>query len=140
MMILNFRYGKVQSVKILPRKSDENNSLSSTNQSNVNSNTNSNSHLASSYSNGISATVAFIDIKSASKAHNSENKIEERTLKTDYYEPPASSTSSSAIFIHEREDAHSHSIIQRPSQVNSGSVYGNTNNNSVRSQRHTPSR
>ncbi|KAH7642214.1 hypothetical protein HUG17_5259 [Dermatophagoides farinae] len=37
--------------------------------------------------NSVSATVAFIDIKSAAKAHSSENKIEERTLKTDYYEP-----------------------------------------------------
>ncbi|KAH9409555.1 hypothetical protein TYRP_010565 [Tyrophagus putrescentiae] len=36
--------------------------------------------------NGVSATVSFIDIKSAAKAHSCENKIEERTLKTDYYE------------------------------------------------------
>lgn len=73
------RYGKVQSVKILPKKEDD--------------------------SGGACATVAFIDIKSAAKAHNADNKIEDRTLKTDYYEPPASSTASSAIYIHERDDA-----------------------------------
>ncbi|XP_054716881.1 msx2-interacting protein-like [Uloborus diversus] len=73
------RYGKVQSVKILPKKEDE--------------------------SGGSCATVAFIDIKSAAKAHNADNKIDDRTLKTDYYEPPASSTASSAIYIHERDDA-----------------------------------
>ncbi|XP_055949424.1 protein split ends-like isoform X2 [Argiope bruennichi] len=72
------KYGKVQSVKILPQKEEE---------------------------SGFCATVAFIDIKSASKAHNADNKIDDRTLKTDYYQPPASSTSSSAIYIHERDDA-----------------------------------
>ncbi|GIY27457.1 hypothetical protein CDAR_240701 [Caerostris darwini] len=70
------RYGKVQSVKILPKKEEE---------------------------SGSCATVAFIDIKSAAKAHNADNKIDDRTLKTDYYEPQA--TASSAIFIHERDDA-----------------------------------
>lgn len=69
----------MQSVKILPKKEDD--------------------------SGGACATVAFIDIKSAAKAHNADNKIEDRTLKTDYYEPPASSTASSAIYIHERDDA-----------------------------------
>ena len=55
--------------------------------------------------NDYSATIAFNDIKSAAKAHNAENKIEERILKTNYYEPPANSTSS-AIYIHEsRGDA-----------------------------------
>ncbi|XP_076315949.1 uncharacterized protein LOC143228608 [Tachypleus tridentatus] len=75
------RYGKVQSVKILP-KNDENAST-------------------------VAATVAFIDIRSASKAHNADNKIDERTLKTDYYEPPVSSATSSAtcIYIHEKDDA-----------------------------------
>ncbi|GFW41149.1 hypothetical protein TNCV_841892 [Trichonephila clavipes] len=73
------RYGKVQSVKILPKKEEE---------------------------SGACATVAFIDIKSAAKAHNADNKIDDRTLKTDYYEPPASSTASSAIYIHERDHGH----------------------------------
>ncbi|XP_013774796.1 LOW QUALITY PROTEIN: msx2-interacting protein-like [Limulus polyphemus] len=80
------RYGKVQSVKILPKK-DENTST-------------------------VAATVAFIDIRSAAKAHNADNKIDERTLKTDYYEPPVSSAASSAtcIYIHEKDDALGRSI------------------------------
>uniref|UniRef100_T1J4C3 Msx2-interacting protein n=1 Tax=Strigamia maritima TaxID=126957 RepID=T1J4C3_STRMM len=72
------RYGRVQSVKLLAKKEDE---------------------------VGLCATVAFIDIKSASKAHSSDNKIDERTLKTDYYEPPTSSMAGAAIHIHERDDA-----------------------------------
>lgn len=77
-LLLSLRFGKVQSVKFLPSGSGC----------------------------GVCATVAFTDIRSAEKAYNDDNKIEERLLKTDYYEPPASSTSQSAIFIHEtREDA-----------------------------------
>lgn len=33
------------------------------------------------------ATVAFMDIKSASKAHTSEHKFDDRVLTTEYYEP-----------------------------------------------------
>lgn len=72
------RYGRVQSVKLLAKKDEE---------------------------NGVCATVAFIDIKSASKAQSAENKIDERTLKTDYYEPTTPSTASAAIHIHERDDS-----------------------------------
>ena len=51
------------------------------------------------------ATVAFIDIRSAAKAFQCpDNQIEERLLKTEFYEPPASSTASSAIFIHDNRD------------------------------------
>ncbi|KAL1418557.1 hypothetical protein MTO96_005595 [Rhipicephalus appendiculatus] len=53
------RYGKVQSVKIR-RDAD-----------------------------GVCATVSFIDLRSAAKAHVAENKLDERLLKTEYYEPPA---------------------------------------------------
>ncbi|XP_022247610.1 protein split ends-like isoform X2 [Limulus polyphemus] len=75
------RYGKVQSVKILAKKDED--------------------------TPTVAATVAFIDIRSAAKAHNADNKIDERTLKTDYYEPPVSSAASSAtcIYIHEKDDA-----------------------------------
>ncbi|XP_022250320.1 msx2-interacting protein-like isoform X2 [Limulus polyphemus] len=75
------RYGKVQSVKILSKKDED--------------------------TPTVAATVAFIDIRSAAKAHNADNKIDERTLKTDYYEPPVSSAASSAtcIYIHEKDDA-----------------------------------
>ena len=54
-----FRYGRVQSVKFLHNEGD----------------------------GPVSAAVAFVDIRSASKAHNAINKCEDRTLKTDYYEP-----------------------------------------------------
>lgn len=37
----------------------------------------------------MACTVAFMDIKSASKAHNAELKIDDRTLNTEYYEPAA---------------------------------------------------
>ncbi|EEB11615.1 hypothetical protein Phum_PHUM127560 [Pediculus humanus corporis] len=52
------KYGRVQSVKLLPG------------------------------SNGsICAAVAFMDIKSASKAHNCEHTLDEHSLSTEYYEP-----------------------------------------------------
>ncbi|KAK3919332.1 Msx2-interacting protein [Frankliniella fusca] len=38
---------------------------------------------------GLCATVAFMDIKSAAKAHLNEHKLDERCLSTEYYEPPA---------------------------------------------------
>ncbi|XP_014262503.1 protein split ends isoform X3 [Cimex lectularius] len=61
------RYGRVQSVKLLGRSSkDEENS-----------------------SGGVCATVSFMDIKSAAKAHHSEQKLDERVLTTEYHEPAA---------------------------------------------------
>ncbi|KAG1661257.1 Protein split ends [Nymphon striatum] len=79
LLLLSDRYGRVQSVKVLSKnKEDEVNT------------------------NGLCATIAFIDIKSASKAHSGDNKVDERTLKTEYYEPI--STVSSAIHIHERNE------------------------------------
>nr|CAD7425500.1 unnamed protein product [Timema monikensis] len=57
-------YGRVQSVKLLPRREEEG-------------------------STGLCATVAFMDIKSAAKAHNMEHKLDERCLSTEYYEPAA---------------------------------------------------
>ncbi|KAF6213314.1 hypothetical protein GE061_011033 [Apolygus lucorum] len=38
---------------------------------------------------GACATVSFMDIKSAAKAHHSEQKLDERTLTTEYHEPAA---------------------------------------------------
>lgn len=38
---------------------------------------------------GICATVSFMDIKSASKAHNNEHKLDEHSLTTEYHEPAA---------------------------------------------------
>uniref|UniRef100_A0AAR5QAE3 RRM domain-containing protein n=1 Tax=Dendroctonus ponderosae TaxID=77166 RepID=A0AAR5QAE3_DENPD len=59
-------YGRVQSVKLLPRTPEEKTGEVQ-----------------------MACTVAFMDIKSASKAHNAELKIDDRTLNTKYYEPAA---------------------------------------------------
>lgn len=52
----------------------------------------SNNNVTSSNHNCITmcaATIAFMDIKSASKAHLAEHKFEDRILTTEYYEPSA---------------------------------------------------
>ena len=46
---------------------------------------------------GGAATVAFMDIKSANKAHSVEHKIEDRLLKTDYYDPSSFNVGSTVI-------------------------------------------
>lgn len=55
-----FRYGRVESVKILPKRSAE---------------------------GGRAAFVDFVDIRSATKAHESVNRIGDREMRTDYNEP-----------------------------------------------------
>lgn len=119
------RYGKVQSVKILPSRSSNESSACN--------------------NNSVCATVAFIDIRSASKAHNGENKIEEHVLKTDYYEPPASSTATSHIYIHEtREDAllvhRQQQQLPTSSGINLPYSIGASGQGSARAPRHIPSR
>ncbi len=67
----------MQSVKLLPRnngKDEENGSGGSGSQ-------------GSGGFTGFCAAVAFMDIKSAAKAHASENILDDRNLVTDYYEP-----------------------------------------------------
>lgn len=59
------RFGRVQSVKILGKKGDDGGD------------------------NSGAATVAFMDIKSANIAFNTEHKFEDRVLRTDYYDPSA---------------------------------------------------
>ncbi|KAM8927351.1 msx2-interacting protein [Pelodytes ibericus] len=54
------RYGRVESVKILPKRGSD---------------------------GGVAAFVDFVDIKSAQKAHNAINKMGDRDLRTDYNEP-----------------------------------------------------
>ena len=54
------RYGKIQSVKIQPPAKDSETT--------------------------ITATVAFMDIRSASKAHNSKNTIDSNVLRTEYWD------------------------------------------------------
>lgn len=52
----------------------------------------SNNNVTSSNHNCITmcaATIAFMDIKSASKAHLAEHKFDDRILTTEYYEPSA---------------------------------------------------
>lgn len=63
----------MQSVKLLPRAKDDEGS-------------------------GVCATVSFMDIKSASKAHNIEQKLEDRTLTTEYHEPAAIPGSTTPIY------------------------------------------
>ena len=82
------------------------------------------------------ATVAFIDIRSAAKAFTSpDNLIDERVLKTEYYEPPASSTASSAIFIHDTRD----DVLPRPanSHTSSGSASASTSSSAFSSSGRT---
>ena len=57
---LILRYGRVESVKVLPKRGSE---------------------------GGVAAFVDFVDIKSAQKAHNAVNKMGDRDLRTDYNEP-----------------------------------------------------
>ncbi|PZC78889.1 hypothetical protein B5X24_HaOG217083 [Helicoverpa armigera] len=64
-------YGRVQNIKLLGRAD------------NITAGVNAGG------ASGICATVAFMDIKSASKAHNAEHVLDERTLTTEYYEPAA---------------------------------------------------
>lgn len=66
-MICCCRYGRVQSVKILARSKEE----------------------VALGGSGVCATVSFMDIKSASKAHNVEQKLDDRCLSTEYHEPVA---------------------------------------------------
>lgn len=72
------RYGRVQNVKLLGRTESVPTGASVSGNS------------------GVCATVAFMDIKSASKAHNIEHVLDERTLTTEYYEPAAIPSSAGA--------------------------------------------
>ena len=60
------RFGRVQSVKILKQKGGGDH------------------HGLDACTN---ATVAFMDIKSANKAHSVEHKLEDRPLRIDHYNP-----------------------------------------------------
>lgn len=82
------------------------------------------------------ATVAFIDIRSAAKAFTSlDNLIDERILKTEYYEPPVSSTASSAIFIHETRD----DVLPRPANSHTSSSSSSIGSVGVSASASTPS-
>ncbi|XP_077264649.1 uncharacterized protein LOC143898799 isoform X2 [Temnothorax americanus] len=88
------RYGRVQSVKLLPRGEEfpvdggSSSSLGESNEGGSGSSSGGGSGGGgSSTSGGASATVAFMDIKSAAKAHATEHTLDERALTTQYYEP-----------------------------------------------------
>ncbi|XP_018375319.1 PREDICTED: protein split ends-like isoform X2 [Trachymyrmex cornetzi] len=90
------RYGRVQSVKLLPRGEEcpvDGGSSSSLGESNEGGSGSSSGggggggSGGSSTSGGAAATVAFMDIKSAAKAHATEHTLDERALTTQYYEP-----------------------------------------------------
>jgi len=100
------QYGKVQSVKLTRENSN----------------------------NDCSATIAFNDIKSASKAHSAENIIEECKLETNYFEPPHANSTSSAIYIHHSEPTNNNQNVQnqpstpiRSSVVSSRHLLTNSN-------------
>lgn len=70
--------------------SNNNNNNSSKNNTISNSTSNYNANICSTTNStvgSVCATVAFMDIKSASKAHTAEHKIDDRLLTTEYYEP-----------------------------------------------------
>lgn len=72
------------------------------------------------------ATVAFIDIRSAAKAFTSpDNLIDDHVIKTQYCEPPASSTAS-AIYIHDTRD----DVLSRPA-TNSHNSSGSSTSSAV---------
>lgn len=85
----------MQSVKLLPRGEEcpvdggSSSSLGEGNEGGSGSNAGGGGggSGSSSTSGGASATVAFMDIKSASKAHAIEHTLDERILTTQYYEP-----------------------------------------------------
>ena len=69
-MIYLCRYGRVESVKILPKRSSE---------------------------GGRASFVDFVDIRSATKAHESVNRIGDRELRTDYNEPSSANPTTIGI-------------------------------------------
>ena len=122
-----FRYGPVQSVKVL--------ASGSTAGSNVGGNSDDISANAASANSGggLCATVAFVDICSAAKAHKVDHRLEDRLLKTTYYEPqlsalttqaaqpPSSHYSGSASQHLHRSDHYSSAPSQSPQQLGSRS-------------------
>lgn len=85
----------MQSVKLLPRGEEcpvDGGSSSSLGESNEGGSGSSSGGGGGgggggSSTSGVSATVAFMDIKSAAKAHATEHTLDDRVLTTQYYEP-----------------------------------------------------
>ncbi|XP_050446025.1 LOW QUALITY PROTEIN: protein split ends-like [Cataglyphis hispanica] len=90
------RYGRVQSVKLLPRgevcpvDGGSSSTLGEGNEGGSGSSSGGNGGGGGgggSSSSGVCATVAFMDIKSAAKAHAIEHTLDDRVLTAQYYEP-----------------------------------------------------
>ena len=116
---LFYRFGRVQSVKILKQKGGDHHGLDgSTN-----------------------ATVAFMDIKSANKAHGIEHNLEDRLLRTDYYDPSSNSTNASQHYKSSNSITNSSGQNSGSSQtlLSSGSLLGSsstTTSSSLNSRLH----
>ncbi|XP_026472538.1 LOW QUALITY PROTEIN: protein split ends [Ctenocephalides felis] len=80
------RYGRVQNVKLLSRAIA---SPAGAKETSSPADVGGGSGSGGITNGGVCAAVAFMDIKSASKAHNCEHKLDERSLTTEYYEPAA---------------------------------------------------
>ncbi|XP_046405339.1 msx2-interacting protein-like [Ischnura elegans] len=93
------RYGRVQSVKLLPRGHP-----SGQHHSHHGGGHHGHKDEESGGGGGMCATVAFMDIKSAAKAHDAEHTLEDRSLTTEYYEPPAPPSHLPPIHVHERAE------------------------------------
>lgn len=67
---------------------------------------------------GICATVAFVDICSAAKAHKADNRLEDRCLKTTYHEASLSALSSPQytppIHLHREPPSHQYTPTPPP--------------------------
>ncbi|XP_070152806.1 protein split ends isoform X3 [Polyergus mexicanus] len=90
------RYGRVQSVKLLPRgevcpvDGGSSSTLGEGNEGGSGSSSGGSGGGGGgggSSSSGVCATVAFMDIKSAAKAHAIEHTLDDRVLTAQYYEP-----------------------------------------------------
>lgn len=83
----------MQSVKLLPRGEEcpvdggSGGTLGEANEGGSGSGPGSTGTSGATSTGGASATVAFMDIKSAAKAHATEHTLDERALTTQYYEP-----------------------------------------------------
>ena len=83
-----FRYGRVQSVKLLASSGGSSNGKSGKFNNGTSDGGSSSSSSSSSVESGAeSATVAFMDITSACKAHAAEHTMDDRVLRTDFYDP-----------------------------------------------------
>ena len=109
------RYGRVQSVKILSKHPASTDSPSTNNSSST-----------------TCAGVAFMDITSACKAHSVEHSMDDRVLRTNFYDPNAAARASSSAGDLDDKDKSS-------SAVNSGGSAGSGGGHSSHAYSSSPS-